>query len=112
MENRSSGTSQSSGSMSSMRNVESNVKPRQKFGFKPDTRMYTILMKGYMQKGRLKDVMQILNVMQSQEDINIRPNEVSYTTAISAFVDLGLLDEARDILLQMSAQNVPANVVT
>lgn len=83
-----------------------------KLSFKPDTRMYTILMKGYMQKGRLNDVKKILTAMQNQEDIESRPNEVTYTTAISTCVRLGLLDEARSILLEMAAQKVPANAVT
>lgn len=83
-----------------------------KLNFRPDTRMYTILMKGYMQKGRLNDVMRTLAAMENQEDIESHPNEVTYTTAISACVRLGFLDEARSLLLEMSARKVPANVVT
>ncbi|MCO5547657.1 hypothetical protein L7F22_001108 [Adiantum nelumboides] len=80
--------------------------------FKPDTRMYTIIMKGYMQKGRLNDVKQLLVAMQSQDDAGSLPNEVTYTTVITTCVRLGLLDEARSFLRQMVSHKVPVNVVT
>ncbi|KAH7292943.1 hypothetical protein KP509_28G004500 [Ceratopteris richardii] len=80
--------------------------------FKPDTRMYTIIMKGYMQKGRLDEVKQLLVAMRNQGDINSLPNEVTYTTVITACIRLGLLDEARSFLHEMETHKVPANVVT
>lgn len=80
--------------------------------FKPDTRMYTIMMKGYMQKGRINEVKQLLVAMQSQDDACTLPNEVTYTTVITTCVRLGLLDEARSFLREMVTHKVPANVVT
>ncbi|KAJ7516979.1 hypothetical protein O6H91_21G007300 [Diphasiastrum complanatum] len=80
--------------------------------FKPDVRMYTTLMKGYVRQGRLQDAIQLLIAMQHQQDPRSLPNEVTFTTAIKACVTMGLMDEARSILEEMAAQKVPANTVT
>eukprot|EP01018_Ginkgo_biloba_P009057 Gb_16885 [translate_table: standard] len=78
--------------------------------YKPDSWIYTILMKGYMQKGRLNDVLQTLKAMQN--DSQSHPDEVTYTTAISAFVKMGLMDEACAVLQEMAAKEAPANLIT
>lgn len=80
--------------------------------YKPNSQIYTILMKGYMQKGRLDDVLQMLRAMQIEDDSQSHPDEVTYTTAISAFVRMGLMDEARKVLQEMAANKVPANLIT
>lgn len=80
--------------------------------YKPNSQIYTILMKGYMQQGRLDDVLQMLRAMQIEDDSQNHPDEVTYTTAISAFVRMGLMDEARKVLKEMAANKVPANLIT
>lgn len=80
--------------------------------YKPNSQIYTLLMKGYMQKGRLDDVLQMLRAMQIEDDSQSHPDEVTYTTAISAFVRMGLMDEARKVLQEMAANKVPANLIT
>ncbi|XP_057865909.2 pentatricopeptide repeat-containing protein At3g09650, chloroplastic [Cryptomeria japonica] len=80
--------------------------------YKPDAEIYTILMKGYMQWGRLEDVVQMLRAMQTEDDSQSHPDEVTYTTAISAFVRMGLMDEARKVLQEMASDKVPANIIT
>lgn len=82
------------------------------FCMRPNVRTYTTLMKGYIKEGRRSDAMQLLLVMQQEVDPRSSPNEVTYTTAISSCVRMGLMDEACSILQEMTAQNVPANVVT
>ncbi|KAG0578423.1 hypothetical protein KC19_4G021500 [Ceratodon purpureus] len=79
---------------------------------KPDVRTYTTMMKGYVQKGRRSDAMRTLLAMQMDKDPRSAPNEVTYTTAISSCVRLGLMDEASAVLQEMARQNIPANVVT
>ncbi|KAG6547602.1 hypothetical protein Mapa_011051 [Marchantia paleacea] len=83
-----------------------------KYTVKPDVRTYTTLMNGYVKKGRMKDAVQLLIAMRNEEDARSHPNEVTYTTVIAACVSLGLMDEARSVLLEMAVQKVPANLVT
>lgn len=78
----------------------------------PDVRTYTTMMKGYVQKGRRSDAMRTLLAMQMAKDPRSSPNEVTYTTAISSCVRLGLMDEASAVLQEMAKQRIPANVVT
>eukprot|EP01018_Ginkgo_biloba_P025859 Gb_11553 [translate_table: standard] len=80
--------------------------------YRPDSRIYTTLMKGYMQNRRLRDVIRMLRIMQNEDDSHNHPNEVTYTTAISAFVKMGLMDEAYAILQEMAVKNVSANLIT
>jgi pentatricopeptide repeat protein len=77
-----------------------------------DVRTYTTMMKGYVQKGRRSNAMRTLQAMQAEHDARTAPNEVTYTTAISSCVRLGMMDEACVVLQEMAKQNVPANVVT
>lgn len=79
---------------------------------RPDVRTYTTLMKGYVQKGRRSDAMRTLLAMQMDKDPRSSPNEVSYTTAISSCVRLGLMDEATVVLQEMLKHNIPVNVIT
>ena len=79
---------------------------------RPDVRTYTTMMKGYVQKGRRSDAMRTMLAMQVGKDPRCSPNEVTYTTAISSCVRLGLMDEACAVLQEMTLQKIPANVVT
>ena len=54
----------------------------------------------------------MLREMQNDDDPDKNPNEVIYTTAISAFAKMGSMDEAHAVLQEMAAKKVPANVVT
>lgn len=94
--------------------IESGEEDRSKWGanLRPDVRTFTTMMKGYIQNGRRSDAMQVLLAMQKEKDPRSLPNEVSYTTAISSCVRMGLMDEACIVLQEMTTQNVPANVVT
>ncbi|KAK1392644.1 pentatricopeptide repeat-containing protein, chloroplastic [Heracleum sosnowskyi] len=80
--------------------------------YKPDSRIYTTLMKGYMKQGRVLDTMRMLEAMHLQEDSGSRPDHVTYTTVISAFVKVGAMDRARQVLAEMSRIGVPANRIT
>ncbi|CAA7012999.1 unnamed protein product [Microthlaspi erraticum] len=80
--------------------------------FAPDSRIYTTLMKGYMKNGRVADTARMLEAMRRQDDRNSHPDEVSYTTVVSAFVKAGLMDRARQVLAEMARMGVPANRIT
>ncbi|KFK38356.1 hypothetical protein AALP_AA3G103300 [Arabis alpina] len=80
--------------------------------FAPDSRIYTTLMKGYMKNGRVADTARMLEAMRRQDDSNSHPDEVSYTTVVSAFVKAGLMDRARQVLSEMARMGVPANRIT
>ncbi|RAL53675.1 hypothetical protein DM860_012290 [Cuscuta australis] len=80
--------------------------------FKPNSRMYTTLMKGYMKMGRVKDIVRMLQAMRHQEDTASQPDHVTYTTVISAFVEQGSMDQAREVLAEMARIGVPANRIT
>lgn len=79
--------------------------------YRPDARIYATLMKGYMQNRRLRDVIKMLRAMRNDDDPDSHPNEVIYTTAISAFAKMGSMDEAHAVLQEMAAKKVPPNVV-
>ncbi|KAL1193892.1 Pentatricopeptide repeat-containing protein [Cardamine amara subsp. amara] len=80
--------------------------------FAPDSRIYTTLMKGYMKNGRVADTARMLEAMRRQDDSNSHPDEVTYTTVVSAFVKAGLMDRARQVLAEMARMGVPANRIT
>lgn len=80
--------------------------------FAPDSRIYTTLMKGYMTNGRVADTARMLEAMRRQDDSNSHPDEVTYTTVVSAFVKAGLMDRARQVLAEMARMGVPANRIT
>ncbi|XP_059667703.1 pentatricopeptide repeat-containing protein At3g09650, chloroplastic [Cornus florida] len=80
--------------------------------YAPNTRMYTTLMKGYMKEARVSDTVRMLEAMRHQEDSASHPDHVSYTTVISAFVKVGSMDRARQVLAEMTRIGVPANRVT
>lgn len=95
-----------------LRRVQSGEKRWWGAHLRPDVRTYTTMMKGYVQTGRRGDAMRTLLAMQTEKDPKTAPNEVTYTTAISSCVRLGLMDEAAVVLREMAVQSVPANVVT
>ncbi|XP_051132285.1 pentatricopeptide repeat-containing protein At3g09650, chloroplastic [Andrographis paniculata] len=78
----------------------------------PDSRIYTTLMKGYMNAGRVADTVRTLEAMRHQKDSNSHPDHVTYTTVLSAFVKAGSMDKARQVLTEMARFNVPANLIT
>lgn len=80
--------------------------------FAPNTRMYTTLMKGYMKAGRIADTVRMLEAMRHQEDTASHPDHVTYTTVVSAFVNAGSMDRARQVLAEMTRIGVPANRIT
>ncbi|KAK9724042.1 hypothetical protein RND81_05G044000 [Saponaria officinalis] len=80
--------------------------------YKPNSRMYTTLMKGYMKVGRVADTVRMLEAMRHQKDSTSHPDHVSYTTVISALVKAGSMDRARLVLAEMNKIGVPANLVT
>lgn len=90
-------------------NLEPPLLPK---AYAPNTRMYTILMKGYMKVGRVTDTVRMLEAMRHQEDSDSHPDHVSYTTVVSAFVNSGSMDRARQVLAEMTRIGVPANRIT
>lgn len=80
--------------------------------FEPNSRMYTTLMKGYTKAGRVTDTVRMLQAMRHQEDTESHPDHVSYTTVISAFVQQGSMERAREMLAEMLRVGVPANRIT
>ncbi|OIT35985.1 PREDICTED: pentatricopeptide repeat-containing protein At3g09650, chloroplastic [Nicotiana attenuata] len=80
--------------------------------FEPNSRMYTTLMKGYMNAGRVTDMVRMLEAMRHLGDSESHPDHVTYTTVITAFVKQGLMDRAREVLAEMARIGVPANRVT
>ncbi|KAK4784626.1 hypothetical protein SAY86_018994 [Trapa natans] len=80
--------------------------------YRPNSRIYTTLMKGYMKAGRVTDTVRMLEAMWHQEDSSSQPDHVSYTTVISAMVNTGSMDQAREVLAEMLRVGVPANRIT
>ncbi|KAH0455409.1 hypothetical protein IEQ34_015441 [Dendrobium chrysotoxum] len=80
--------------------------------YKPDTRIYTTLMKGYMMAGRADDVVSMVSAMWREPDPSSHPDIVTYTTAITALTNAGAMDRARHLLDEMSQSGVTANRVT
>ncbi|KAI9122411.1 hypothetical protein K1719_007100 [Acacia pycnantha] len=68
--------------------------------YAPNSRLYTTLMKGYMQAGRVSDTVKMLEAMRRQDDRSSHPDHVSYTTVVSALVKLQI-DQARELLKEM-----------
>ncbi|OAY42627.1 pentatricopeptide repeat-containing protein At3g09650, chloroplastic [Manihot esculenta] len=80
--------------------------------YPPDSRIYTTLMKGYMMQGRVSDTVRMLEAMRRQDDNASHPDQVTYTTVISALVKVGSMDRARQVLAEMTRVGVPANRIT
>ncbi|KAL6597304.1 hypothetical protein ACP70R_046744 [Stipagrostis hirtigluma subsp. patula] len=82
--------------------------------YPPNARVYTTLMKGYMNAGRVNDVVVMLRAMQREGETSpaSRPDHVTYTTVVSALVTAGDMDRAHAVLDEMAAAGVPANRVT
>ncbi|TVU27533.1 hypothetical protein EJB05_30152 [Eragrostis curvula] len=85
--------------------------------YPPNARVYTTLMKGYMNAARIHDVLATLRAMRREAQTTTfpasRPDHVTYTAVISALVAAGDVDRARAVLDgEMAADGVPANRVT
>lgn len=93
-------------------NGSNNEPPELDKVFTPDSRIYTTIMKGYMNQGRVKDTVRTLEAMRNQGDAASQPDHVTYTTVVSAFVKAGTMDRAREVLAEMTRLGVPANLVT
>lgn len=77
-----------------------------------NSRIYTTLMKGYMNAGRVIDTVRMLEALRHQDDSSSQPDHVTYTTVVSAFVKAGSMDRARRVLAEMTRVGVPANRIT
>ncbi|KAK3227659.1 hypothetical protein Dsin_007521 [Dipteronia sinensis] len=80
--------------------------------YPPNSRIYTTLMKGYMNQGRVTDMVRMLEAMKCQDDRSSHPDHVTYTTVVSALVKAGSMDRARQVLAEMTRIGVPANRIT
>ncbi|KAA0044036.1 pentatricopeptide repeat-containing protein [Cucumis melo var. makuwa] len=80
--------------------------------YSPNSRIYTTLMKGYMNEGRVADTIRMLEAMRNQGDRSSHPDHVSYTTVVSALVKAGSMDRARQVLAEMTRIGCPANRIT
>ncbi|XP_023528281.1 pentatricopeptide repeat-containing protein At3g09650, chloroplastic [Cucurbita pepo subsp. pepo] len=80
--------------------------------YSPNSRIYTTLMKGYMNEGRVADTIRMLEAMRNQGDQSSHPDHVSYTTVVSALVKAGSMDRARQVLAEMTRIGCPANRIT
>ncbi|CAO2178668.1 unnamed protein product [Urochloa humidicola] len=82
--------------------------------YKPNARVYTTLMKGYMNAGRVEDVVTMLRAMRREAETvpTSRPDHVTYTTVISALVATGNMARAHAVLDEMAEDGVPPNRVT
>ncbi|CAL4961951.1 unnamed protein product [Urochloa decumbens] len=82
--------------------------------YPPNARVYTTLMKGYMNAGRVEDVVTMLRAMRREAETApaSRPDHVTYTTVISALVAAGDMARARSVLDEMAVAGVPPNRVT
>ncbi|KAL5546224.1 hypothetical protein UlMin_005911 [Ulmus minor] len=80
--------------------------------YAPNSRIYTTLMKGYMNVGRVVDTVRMLEAMRHQDDRASHPDHVTYTTVVSAFVKAGTMERARQVLAEMTRIGVPANRIT
>ncbi|KAK2647710.1 hypothetical protein Ddye_015199 [Dipteronia dyeriana] len=80
--------------------------------YPPNSRIYTTLMKGYMNQGRVTDMVRMLEAMKCQDDRSSHPDHVTYTTVVSAIVKAGSMDRARQVLAEMTRIGVPANRIT
>ncbi|XP_002456190.1 pentatricopeptide repeat-containing protein At3g09650, chloroplastic [Sorghum bicolor] len=82
--------------------------------YPPNARVYTTLMKGYMNAGRVDDVVAVLRAMRQEARTApaSRPDHVTYTTVMSALVGAGDVARAHAVLDEMAADGVPANRVT
>ncbi|WCJ34585.1 Pentatricopeptide repeat-containing protein At3g09650 chloroplastic [Euphorbia peplus] len=78
----------------------------------PDSRIYTTLMKGYMNQGRVNDTIRMLEAMRRQDNVSSHPDHVTYTTVISTLVKVGSMERARQVLAEMTRIGVPANRIT
>ncbi|KAJ4704836.1 Pentatricopeptide repeat-containing protein [Melia azedarach] len=80
--------------------------------YAPNSRIYTTLMKGYMNFGRVSDTVRMLEAMRLQDNSASYPDHVTYTTVVSALVKAGSMDRARQVLAEMTRIGVPANRIT
>ncbi|KAH7553616.1 hypothetical protein JRO89_XS12G0034200 [Xanthoceras sorbifolium] len=80
--------------------------------YAPNSRIYTTLMKGYMNNCRVTDTVRMLEAMRCQDDSSSHPDHVTYTTVVSALVKAGSMDRARQVLAKMTRIGVPANRIT
>ncbi|CAO2171104.1 unnamed protein product [Urochloa humidicola] len=82
--------------------------------YPPNARVYTTLMKGYMNAGRVEDVVTMLRAMRREAETApaSRPDHVTYTTVISALVAAGDMGRAHAVLDEMAEAGVPPNRIT
>ncbi|KQJ92680.1 pentatricopeptide repeat-containing protein At3g09650, chloroplastic [Brachypodium distachyon] len=82
--------------------------------YPPDSRVYTTLMKGYMNAGRVDDVVAMARAMRREGETMpaSKPDHVTYTTVMSTLVAAGDVGRAHALLDDMAGAGVPASRVT
>ncbi|CAM0950572.1 unnamed protein product [Alopecurus aequalis] len=82
--------------------------------YPPNSRVYTTLMKGYRNAGRVDDVVSMARAMRQEGETmpESRPDHVTYTTVISTLVATGDIDRAHAVLDEMGRAGVSASRVT
>lgn len=82
--------------------------------YPPNSRVYTTLMKGYMNAGRVDDVVAMARAMRREGETMpaSRPDHVTYTTVVSTLVAAGDMERAHAVLDEMARAGVPASRVT
>ncbi|VAI16291.1 unnamed protein product [Triticum turgidum subsp. durum] len=82
--------------------------------YPPNSRVYTTLMKGYMNAGRVDDVVTMARAMRREGETMpaSRPDHVTYTTVVSTLAAAGDMERAHAVLDEMARAGVPASRVT
>ncbi|KAK9672129.1 hypothetical protein RND81_12G078700 [Saponaria officinalis] len=65
----------------------------------PDVVLYTIMIRGFCEAGRVKDAW---NLFQEMTEKGVVPDTQCYNTLIKGFCEVGLLEEARSLKLEIS----------
>ncbi|CAA0842037.1 Pentatricopeptide repeat-containing protein [Striga hermonthica] len=69
-------------------------------GSNPNLVTYTIMVKGFVEKGRSLEAVRLLNRM---EDFGVRPNKVTFTTLLDGLCREGHVKEASDVVDRFSS---------
>jgi pentatricopeptide repeat protein len=75
----------------------------------PDVVLYTIMIRGCTEAGRMEDAFSLLDVM---KDKGFVPDTYCYNTLLKAFCDVGKLDRAQSLRSEMLQNNVVPDSTT
>lgn len=78
-------------------------------GFREDTRVYNMLIKGYCRCG---DVESGCKLLKSMQGFGIRPDQVSYNTLIHGFISLGNMSRALSIFEDSKREGLAPDACT